>query len=278
LRAVLGEHVHQAGSAVRPDKLRFDFSHPQALTADEREAVERRVNEAVFANHPVRTFVVPIDEARNLGAMMLFGEKYGDEVRLVEVEGVSRELCGGTHVRTTAEIGPFVILGEASVGSGARRIEAVTAGEAFALLRARADEAEELRSELERVRKEARKPAKQAEADFEITSREGDVVVVEARGVTGGDLRDLTDRVRQQEGAAAVLAGSTDDGRAFLVFNLDQSLADRGIDAVALVRDAAKHIQGGGGGRPTLAEAGGRKPEALGEALGAAKKAILAQL
>jgi alanyl-tRNA synthetase len=278
LRAVLGEHVHQAGSAVRPEKLRFDFSHPQALTADEREAVERRVNEAVFANHPVRTFVVPIDEARNLGAMMLFGEKYGDEVRVVEVEGVSRELCGGTHVRTTAEIGPFVILGEASVGSGARRIEAVTAGDAFALLRARADEAEELRSELERVRKEARKPAKQAEADFEITSREGDVVVVEARGVTGGDLRDLTDRVRQQEGAAAVLAGSTDDGRAFLVFNLDQSLADRGIDAVALVRDAAKHIQGGGGGRPTLAEAGGRKPEALGEALGAAKKAILAQL
>jgi alanyl-tRNA synthetase len=278
LRTVLGEHVHQAGSAVRPDKLRFDFTHPQAMTAEEREAVERRVNQAVFENHPVRTFIVPIDEARNLGAMMLFGEKYGDEVRVVEVEGVSRELCGGTHVRTTAEIGPFVILSEGSVGSGARRIEAVTAGEAFALLRARADEAEELRHELERARKEAKKPAEQAEADFEITSRDGDVVVVEAKGVTGGDLRDLTDRIRQQEGASAVLAGSTDDGRAFLVFNLDQALADRGIDAVALVRDAAKHIQGGGGGRPTLAEAGGKKPEALGEALGAAKDALLAQL
>lgn len=278
LRTVLGEHVHQAGSAVRPDKLRFDFTHPQAMTAEEREAVERRVNQAVFENHPVRTFIVPIGEARNLGAMMLFGEKYGDEVRVVEVEGVSRELCGGTHVRTTAEIGPFVILSEGSVGSGARRIEAVTAGEAFALLRARADEAEELRHELERARKEAKKPVEQAEADFEITSRDGDVVVVEARGVTGGDLRDLTDRIRQQEGASAVLAGSTDDGRAFLVFNLDQALADRGIDAVALVRDAAKHIQGGGGGRPTLAEAGGKKPEALGEALGAAKDALLAQL
>jgi alanyl-tRNA synthetase len=278
LRTVLGEHVHQAGSAVRPDKLRFDFTHPQAMTAEEREAVERRVNQAVFENHPVRTFIVPIDEARNLGAMMLFGEKYGDEVRVVEVEGVSRELCGGTHVRTTAEIGPFVILSEGSVGSGARRIEAVTAGEAFALLRARADEAEELRHELERARKEAKKPAEQAEADFEITSRDGDVVVVEAKGVTGGDLRDLTDRIRRQEGASAVLAGSTDDGRAFLVFNLDQALADRGIDAVALVRDAAKHIQGGGGGRPTLAEAGGKKPEALGEALGAAKDALLAQL
>jgi alanyl-tRNA synthetase len=278
LRAVLGEHVHQAGSAVRPDKLRFDFSHPQALTAEERMAVERRVNEGVFANHPVRTFIVPIDEARNLGAMMLFGEKYGDEVRVVEVDDVSRELCGGTHVRTTAEIGPFVILSEASVGSGARRIEAVTAGEAFALLRARADEAEELRRELERVRKKARKPAKRAETDFEITSRDGNVLVMEAHGVTGGDLRDLTDRVRQQEGAAAVLAGSSDDGRAFLVFNIDQSLAERGIDAVSLVRDAAKHIQGGGGGRPTLAEAGGKKPEALAEALEAAKQAILAQL
>jgi alanyl-tRNA synthetase len=278
LRAVLGEHVHQAGSAVRPDKLRFDFTHPQALTADEREAVEQRVNQAIFENHPVRTFVVPIDEARNLGAMMLFGEKYGDEVRVVEVDGVSRELCGGTHVRTTAEIGPFVVISEGSVGSGARRIEAVTAGEAFALLRARADEAEELRRELERARKEANKPAKRAEAEFDIRAREQNVVVVEAKGVTGGDLRDLTDRIRQQEGAAAVLAGSTDDGRAFLVFNLDQSLADRGIDAVALVRDAAKRIQGGGGGRPTLAEAGGKNPEALGEALDAAKDALLAQL
>jgi alanyl-tRNA synthetase len=278
LRGVLGDHVHQAGSAVRPDKLRFDFTHPQALSPEEREAVEQRVNQAVFANHPVRTFIVPIDEARNLGAMMLFGEKYGDEVRVVEVDGVSRELCGGTHVRTTAEIGPFVILSEGSVGSGARRIEAVTAGEAFALLRARAEEAEELRRELERVRKEAKRPVTRAEAEFDVRSREQDVVVVEAKGVTGGDLRDLTDRIRQQEGAAAVLAGSTDDGRAFLVFNLDQALADRGIDAVALVRDAAKHIQGGGGGRPTLAEAGGKKPEALGEALDAAKEALLAQL
>ncbi len=278
LRTVLGDHVHQAGSQVRPDKLRFDFTHPQALTAEERDSVERRVNEAVFENHPVRTYIVPKAEAEKLGAMMLFGEKYGDEVRVVEVDGVSRELCGGTHVRTTAEIGPFVILSEGSVGSGARRIEAVTAGEAFALLRARADEADELRVELERTRKEAKKPAKQAETDFEIRSREDDILVVEARGVTGGDLRDLSDRIRRQEGAAAVLLGSTDDGRAFLVFNLDQALADKGVDAVELVRDAAKHIGGGGGGRPTLAEAGGKNPEALGAALEAAKSALLAKL
>ena len=137
LRERLGDHVKQAGSAVRPDKLRFDFTHPQALTAEDRAAVEQRVNEEVFRNHPVRTYIVPIAEARKLGAMMLFGEKYGDEVRVVDVDSVSRELCGGTHVRSTAEIGPFVILGESSVGSGVRRIEALTAGEAYAYLHAR---------------------------------------------------------------------------------------------------------------------------------------------
>ena len=156
LRRVLGDHVKQAGSAVRPDKLRFDFTHDRALTPEERTEVERIVNEQVFANHPVRIFETPIDEARKLGAQMLFGEKYGDIVRVVEIDGFSRELCGGTHVRSTAEIGPFVILSEGSVGSGARRIEAVTAGEAYALLRERAREADELRAELARVRKETK--------------------------------------------------------------------------------------------------------------------------
>src|SRR5205823_2981215 len=133
LQDVLGDHVRQAGSAVRPDKLRFDFTHPQALSAEEREEIERRVNEKVFQNLPVRVFETPIDEARRLGAMMLFGEKYGDVVRVVEIDDYSRELCGGTHVRSTAEIGPFAILSEGSVGAGARRIEAVTSGEAYAL-------------------------------------------------------------------------------------------------------------------------------------------------
>src|SRR5439155_5858275 len=142
LREVLGDHVKQAGSAVRPDKLRFDFTHPQALTAEERERVERLVNEKVFEAIPVRTYVTPIEEARKLGAMMLFGEKYGAEVRVVEIGDYSKELCGGTHVRSTAEIGPFVILGEGSVGSGARRIEAVTAGEAWAVLEGRSKELE----------------------------------------------------------------------------------------------------------------------------------------
>jgi alanyl-tRNA synthetase len=279
LRDVLGDHVHQAGSAVRPDKLRFDFTHPQALTADERRAIERRVNEAVFENHPVRTFVVPIEEARELGAMMLFGEKYGDEVRVVEVEGVSRELCGGTHVRSTAEIGPFVVLTEASVGSGVRRIEAVTGGEAFALLHARAGEADELRGELERLRREARKPVSHPqEADIVFQDREGDVVVAEVRALKGGPLRDLSDWLRQQEKADGVIVASTADGQAYLVVNLAESLVSRGLDASELVRELGKHIGGGGGGRPTLAEAGGRNPDGVRDALEAGRRAILARL
>jgi alanyl-tRNA synthetase len=278
LQDVLGDHVRQAGSAVRPDKLRFDFTHSQALTAEERTEIERRVNEKIFENLPVRAFVTPIEEARKLGAMMLFGEKYGDQVRVVEIPGYSRELCGGTHVRWTAEIGPFVVLSEASVGAGARRIEAVTSAEAYALLHGARHESEELRRELEAVRKEARKPKADAAADFTIVERESDVVLVEAKGAKGGQLRDLSDRLRQQERAAGVIVGSVDDGRAYLVVNLDDSLVGKGLDAVQLVRELGRHIGGGGGGRPTLAEAGGKNPAGLRDALEAGKQAIAAAL
>src|SRR5215216_1049922 len=148
LQEVLGDHVRQAGSAVRPDKLRFDFTHPQGLNEEERERVVEIVNERVFENLPVHAFLTPIEEARKLGAMMLFGEKYGDVVRVVEIPGFSRELCGGTHVRSTAEIGPFVILSESSVGAGVRRIEAITSGDAFGYMRAKAEEADELAEKL----------------------------------------------------------------------------------------------------------------------------------
>jgi alanyl-tRNA synthetase len=274
LREVLGEHVRQAGSAVRPDKLRFDFTHPQQLSDEERERVEHLVNSKVFENIPVRTFVTPIEEARKLGATMLFGEKYGDHVRVVEIDGFSRELCGGTHVRSTAEIGPFVIVTEGSVGAGARRIEAVTAGEAHAYLHATMREAAELRAELERARKESRKPRKETAADFEIVERDGDVVLARAESLKGGELRDLSDRVRKQEHAVGVIVGSVDDGRAYLVVNLDESLVARGLDASKLVREIGRHIGGGGGGRPTLAEAGGKNPAGLGDALEAGKQAI----
>jgi alanyl-tRNA synthetase len=278
LHEVVGEHATQAGSAVRPDKLRFDFRHGAPLTADERERVERIVNEHVFRNQPVRTYYTSLDEARNLGAMMLFGEKYGDEVRVVEVgDGWSRELCGGTHVRSTAEIGPFVILSESSSAAGVRRIEAVTSGEAFALLEERAREAQQLRAELERVRKEAKaKPAQEAAA-HEVRHEDATLVVVAASGLAGGPLRDLSDQLRQQHKTPIALVGATNDGRVSLVLNVDESLVDR-VNAVELIREIAKHVQGGGGGKPTLAEAGGKLPDRLPDALDAGREAILAKL
>ena len=275
LRDTLGDHVVQAGSSVRPDKLRFDFKHDKALTAEERERIERAVNEKVFQNLPVRTFVTPIEEARNLGAMMLFGEKYGDEVRVVEVDGYSRELCGGTHVRSTAEIGPFVLLSEGSVGSGVRRIEALTAGEAWAALHARSEELDELRAELEQTRKElAKGPKRKPDAEAVIRDESHGIVVAEVEGVKGSALKDLSDQLRQSRKADAVLLGSVDDGRAYLVVNLDPSLVEKGLDAVQVARKAAEKIGGGGGGRPTLAEAGGRDPTGLADAYEVAKSEI----
>jgi alanyl-tRNA synthetase len=282
LQEVLGDHVRQAGSAVRPDKLRFDFTHPQALSPEERERVEEIVNERVFENLPVRAFLTPLEEARKLGAMMLFGEKYGDIVRVLEVDGFSRELCGGTHVRATAEIGPFAILSEGSVGSGVRRVEAVTSGEAFAYLRGRAHAADELRRELEEARRESRKargpdPAAGPEVVDERRQKAGDVevIVMELATSTSEALLELSDSLKQKHAPAAVVLGAREDGRAHLVVNLDRSLEERGIDAVQVVRQAAALVGGGGGGRATMARAGGRDPERLAEALAEAEKALL---
>jgi alanyl-tRNA synthetase len=281
LRQVLGEHVKQAGSAVRPDKLRFDFTHAQALTAEERERIERIVNEKVFEAIPVRTFVTPIEEARKLGAMMLFGEKYGQEVRVVEIDGFSRELCGGTHVRTTAEIGPFAILSEGSVGSGARRIEAVTAGEAWALLHGQSRELAAVRAELEQVRREAKKPKKQeAEVDVEpevVVVNDTNVVVMEIASVGGDALLDLSDRFKQRSAPAAVVLGSRENGAVHLVANFDDSVAKR-LSAGDVVKEIAPIVGGGGGGRPTMARAGGKEPDKLPEALARARELISAAL
>jgi alanyl-tRNA synthetase len=281
LREVLGDHVRQAGSAVRPDKLRFDFTHGQPLTPDEREAVERRVNQKVFENLPVRAFVTPIDEARKLGAMMLFGEKYGEDVRVVEIPGFSRELCGGTHVRSTAEVGPFVIVTESSVGAGTRRIEALTAGEAYTWLLGRVHEAAELRGELERARKEGRRPQREAAAEIVAERRveAGDVavIVVELSGSGPDDMLQLSDRLKQQNAPAAVVLGSREDGRVHLVANFDASLEGR-LDAVAVIKGAAALVGGGGGGRATMARAGGKDPEKLPDALAEAERLIVAAL
>ncbi|HEV2590930.1 MAG TPA: alanine--tRNA ligase [Gaiellaceae bacterium] len=273
LREVLGDQVHQAGSSVRPDKLRFDFTHERGLTAEERDRIERRVNEKIFEAIPVRTFVTPIDEARKLGAMMLFGEKYGEEVRVVEIGDFSRELCGGTHVRSTAEIGPFVILTEKAVASGTRRIEAVTAGEAWAWLDERSRRLNAAQSELESARKESKKPKPAAAGpDIVWEDAQGKVYVAEVKGATGGDLRDLSDKLRGQRDALAVILASADEGKVGLVVNLDKSLAE--LDAVKIVRQLGPIIGGGGGGRPTLAEAGGKNVDGVREALEAGRDSL----
>jgi len=277
LRDVLGDHVKQAGSAVRPDKLRFDFTHAERLTPEQLARVERIVNDHVFEAIPVRTYVTPIEEARKLGAMMLFGEKYGDEVRVVEIGDYSRELCGGTHVRSTAEIGPFVILGESSVGAGTRRIEAVTAGEGWTVLEGRSRELDAVRSELEELRRAARKPAQHDSGpDVVWQDRQGDVVVAEVEGASGSTLRDLSDQLRQREGAAAVVVASAADGKVALVVNIDKS--HDGIDAVSIVRELGPIIGGGGGGRANLAEAGGRNVDAVRDALAAGRDRLTSLL
>jgi alanyl-tRNA synthetase len=282
LREILGDHVKQAGSSVRPDKLRFDFTHTQQLTAEQRELIEHRVNGAIFENHPLHIFETPIDEARKLGAMMLFGEKYGDIVRVVEIEGVSTELCGGTHVRSTAEIGAFAILSEGSVGSGARRIEAVTSGEAWALLHGRAREADALRAELDQVRKELKRKPTQGDSggDVEAETRivNGVSLIVQAvPGLDGDALLDLSDRFKQRHSPAAVVLGGVDDGKVTLIVNFDDAVAER-ISAADVVKAASALVGGGGGGRRTMARAGGKDPEKLSDALAEAERLILAAI
>jgi alanyl-tRNA synthetase len=288
LRQVLGDHVKQAGSAVRPDKLRFDFSHGQPLTAAERERVEEIVNERIFENLPVRTFLTPIEEARKLGAMMLFGEKYGDVVRVVEVDDFSRELCGGTHVSSTAEIGPFKILSESSVGASTRRIEAVTSGAAASYLFEREREASRLRDELEaerrawaRLEKQLRAGAGQADTlvgDLLDAAREAGgvrIVVGEVGEMDADSLLDLSDRVKQKASPAAVVLGTRTDGRASLVANFSEAVVERGVSASDVVKAVAAVVEGGGGGRPTMARAGGKSPEKLAEAMALAERTLV---
>jgi alanyl-tRNA synthetase len=281
LRERLGVHVKQAGSAVRPDKLRFDFTHASALSGEERGEIERRVNELVFENRPVHVFETPIDEARKLGAMMLFGEKYGDVVRVVEVPDFSVELCGGTHVSTTAEIGPFVLLSESSVGAGVRRVEAITSGAAWAVLDERARELEALRAEVEALRKAPRAAvaAPRAEVpDPEVRAEGGvNVIVQPLDGLDADELLELSDRYKQKHAPAAVVLGSKEDGKVHLVANFDAAVAEK-VSASDVLREAAAIVGGGGGGRPTMARAGGKDPEKLPAALAEAERLIVAAL
>jgi alanyl-tRNA synthetase len=284
LRDVLGEHVRQAGSAVRPDKLRFDFTHGEALTPEQREEIERQVNEKIFDALPVHVFETPIDEARRLGATMLFGEKYGDIVRVVEIPGYSIELCGGTHVTSTAEVGVFALLSESSIGSGTRRIEALTSGDAWAYLDERSRELDALRAEVQALRKQSKTIKAPAAAAVAAAPEpkvrvENDVhvIVQSVEGLDADALLDLSDRFKQSHAPAAVVLGSREDGTVHLVANFDTSVAER-VSASDVVRQAAAIVGGGGGGRPTMARAGGRDPEKLPEALAEAERLIVAAL
>jgi alanyl-tRNA synthetase len=228
----------------------------------------------------VLAYVVPLGEAEKMGATMLFTEKYGEDVRVVEVPGYSLELCGGTHVAKTAEIGPFVILSESSVASGVRRIEAVTSGEAYAYLRSRSHELDELRVELERVRKERPKAASTAavEVDADVKAIEGvNVIAQRVEGLDADALLDLSDRFKQRNAPAAVVLGSVEDGRVHLVVNFDQAVAER-VSASDVAKAAAAVVGGGGGGRATMARAGGTDPGKLADALAEAERLVVGAL
>jgi len=294
LRERLGSHVRQAGSYVGPDKLRFDFTHGERLSPEDLAEVERLVGGWLASNHPVRAIETTRDEAERLGAMALFGEKYGERVRMVEIEDVSRELCGGTHVAATSEIGLFHVTTETSSASNVRRIEAVTGPEAARLFKERTERLNEIAARLrvpehevlnavERLRarvKELEKKPKLQSADSEIDvaladEKNGVRVLVQVKnGLDPDSLRDLADQARQKLGDAAVVLGSTLDDRVYLVANISPSVVERGVKAGDIVRAAAPIVGGGGGGRDTLAQAGGKDPEKLEEALATARAAI----
>ncbi|HEY1451573.1 MAG TPA: DHHA1 domain-containing protein, partial [Solirubrobacteraceae bacterium] len=308
LRERLGSHVRQAGSYVGPDKLRFDFSHGQGLSVEELRDIEDRVNEWISRNDPVRPITTTLDEAKKLGAMALFGEKYGDVVRMVEVgEGeYSRELCGGTHVRSTAEIGPFRITSETSSAANVRRIEALTGpvavellrahdrvlGEAAQTLRTRPEQVAELVKAREQERKELEKKLKRspggggADGALDVDQLLDGVVDVAGVPVLAAvielddakALLDVADRLRGKLADAAIVLGTAVDGRANLLVGIPQEMVARGVKAGQVVKQAAAVVGGGGGGRDTLAQAGGREPEKMGEAIEAAKAAIGAAL
>jgi alanyl-tRNA synthetase len=299
LRERLGDHVRQAGSAVRPDKLRFDFTHGQALSAEDLAAVEDRVNGWIKASRPVRWLEMARAEAEKLGAMALFGEKYGEWVRVVEVEGVSRELCGGTHVANTAEIGIFKLLTEGSSAANVRRIEALTGPAAIDwfrdcevairevgnLLGSPQDPLAGARRAAERLR-DAGEGAKQAERQLlaeeaERLAGEGEEVggvLVVASAASPADQRqllDLANRVQSKLGGESAIAlGGVEGGKVGLVVLATRGAVDAGVSAAAAVREAAAVVGGGGGGRDDMAQAGGSDPAKLDEALVVARTAI----
>jgi len=292
LREVLGTDTHQAGSLVAPDRLRFDFTSIDAMTPEQVARVGAIVSEQILASTPVSTRVLPYADAVEGGAMALFGEKYGDEVRVVTIGDFSKELCGGTHLDHTGQIGPFAIVTEGSVAAGVRRIEAVTGQAAIergmrqqAVLDALArdfrapwteltDQVASLREKLRASEREAGKLRAELAGSSVGDLVEQKVDVAGIAVVAGqlsvadkGDLRTAGDRLRDKLGSGIVVLGAEIDGKPSLIALVTPDVVAKGVKAGDLVRESAVHIDGKGGGRPDLAEAGGKDASGLGKAL-----------
>jgi alanyl-tRNA synthetase len=296
LRHVLGLHVKQRGSLVGPNRLRFDFSHFDQMTTEELQSVEMAVNERILQNVAVQTDVVSKDEAADRGAIAFFGDKYGEEVRVLTITEDSVELCGGTHVQATGDIGLFKILGESSIASGVRRIEAVTGLDALkhvhgienqiaavadsmnssvAEMPIRLQKLQEDHSALQKEFEALRAQQRSAGLDESETVEVGGIslLAMELEGVKGGDLRDLSDKARQRLGSGVVFLASKNGSKVALLVAVTDDLKDR-FPAGKLVSELAPLVGGRGGGRPELAQAGGNDPSKIGDAMARLKELL----
>jgi alanyl-tRNA synthetase len=301
LREVLGGHVKQGGSVVAPNYLRFDFTHFQPLTENETAEVERLVNEQILRNVKVSTDIMPVEEAIKSGAMALFGEKYSGMMRVLTVPGFSKELCGGTHVRATGDIGVFKIVSDESIASGVRRIRAVTGVDAFERFREdellidqvasnlRTSRAElpavigKLQDELKKARREADElRLKIASGAVGSASSNGDdarevsgvrVLAREASGLDAAGMRQLSDTLLARIKSGVVVLGRTSDGKASLIVRTSSDVSNK-VPAGQVIKELAPIIGGKGGGKPDMAEGGGNQPEKLAEALAASYDVI----
>ncbi len=289
LQSVLGKHIKQAGSVVDPTRLRFDFTHYAGLSAEERAAVERIINEHIVKNTEVTTTVMDIETALKTGAMALFGEKYGDSVRVVDIPGFSRELCGGTHVARTGDIGVAHITYEGSISAGVRRIEIVTGPEAViqtleasnAELKAELDKTKEAQKLLERQVAQMKEQIAHAKSgSLESAAREVNgvkVLAARADGLDRAQLRNLADALRSKWPSAVIVLASADHGNIAIVTAVTKDLTSK-VHAGKLLGTVAQAVGGKGGGRPDMAEGGGTNVEALAGALDAVYPAVSASL
>ncbi|MEC3839058.1 alanine--tRNA ligase [Bacillus amyloliquefaciens] len=296
LKDVLGTHVNQAGSLVTENRLRFDFSHFGQVTKEELERIEGIVNEKIWASIPVAIDLKPINEAKEMGAMALFGEKYGDIVRVVQVGDYSLELCGGCHVTNTAEIGLFKIVSESGIGAGTRRIEAVTGKGAYQEMNSQLSLLQHAADELKSNVKDVPKRIQSLQAELKEAQRENESLLSKLGNVEAGailskvkdiggvkvlaekvnakdmnHLRTMVDDLKAKLGSAVIILGAVQNDKVNLSAGVTKDLIEKGLHAGKMVKQAAEVCGGGGGGRPDMAQAGGKQPEKLEEALTSAE-------